>query len=159
VLVLCTLIVVPRAHAENNCPWISEATASALLGGAATGAYTPAADGQPATCTFTRAEIGVTRQLHVTVEIVPAAAHMRVTALAGSCNSDIVPLPAIGNEATRCIAKVRGAAHAERVLGRVRNQVFTITLSTSQRDDGELTADILQTRIGIAAEQVSGNLF
>lgn len=148
----------PRAHAENSCPWLNEATASGFLGGAAVGAYTPAAENQPATCIFIRVENGVTRELQITVEIVSASPHMRVAALASSC-MDPAPLTAIGNEATRCMAHVKGAARAERIVGRVRDQVFTITLSTSQRDDSELTDDVMRTRIGTAAEQISGNLF
>ncbi|HEX7729603.1 MAG TPA: hypothetical protein VF392_11235 [Terracidiphilus sp.] len=146
------------AHAENSCPWLNEATASGFLGGAATGAYSPATESQPAICTFMRVENGVTRELQLTVEIVSASPHMRVVALASSC-VDPAPMTAIGNEATRCMAHIKGAARAERVLSRVRDQVFTITLSTSQRDDGELTGDVMRTRIATVAEQISGNLF
>ena len=47
----------------------------------------------------------------------------------------------------------------ERLVGRVRDQVFTITISTTLKNDPILTRDEIKSRIYTAAEQVSGNLF
>jgi hypothetical protein len=58
-----------------------------------------------------------------------------------------------------CSFDDRGKLYAERIVGRVRNQVFTITLSTTGRDDPILTREKMKIRILTAAEQVSGNLF
>jgi hypothetical protein len=68
-------------------------------------------------------------------------------------------LKAIGNEALICAADDRKAGMGERIVGRVRDQVFTITIASSVKNDPILTRDILKTRIYTAAEQVSGNLF
>jgi hypothetical protein len=48
---------------------------------------------------------------------------------------------------------------AEVAFGRVRDQIFTITLSTSLKDDFELNRKMLRARIYTAAEQFAGNLF
>jgi len=45
------------------------------------------------------------------------------------------------------------------VVGRVRDQIFTITISTTLKNDPILTRDALKARIYTAAEQVAGNLF
>jgi hypothetical protein len=68
-------------------------------------------------------------------------------------------LRAIGNEALICAADEDKKRMGERVVGRVRDQVFTITISTSLKNDPVLTSDELRSRIYTAAEQVSGNLF
>jgi hypothetical protein len=153
------LICLPaRAYGENNCPWLNEATASGLLGGDATGDFTDATSGHPAVCTFTRLSEGVTRTLRLTVEVAtdPQA---RLTAVAQSCGSDAVPLKAIGNSATVCAADERKGLLGERVIGRVRDQVFTIIFKTTLKGDSTMTRDALKAHIYTAAEQVAGNLF
>jgi hypothetical protein len=146
------------ARAANNCAWINAATASGLLGGEADGEVSEAAVGQPIVCTFTRKSGGVKRTLRVTVEVA-IAAHARLTAIAQSCGTDTTQLRAIGNEALVCAADERTAGIAERVVGRVRDQVFTITIESSLKDDPLLTRDVLKSKICIAAEQIAGNLF
>ncbi len=145
-------------HAKNNCPWINEATAGGLLGGTAVNEFTEATAGQPAVCKFTYDGPGVTRTLVVTVEVA-AAPRDRLAVVARTCGPDAVPLQAIGNEAQVCMADVRKAGPGERVVGRVRDQVFTITLTSTLKSDPLLSRDELRTRIYTAAEQVAGNLF
>jgi len=128
------LLALPAsAHATNNCPWINEATVSGLLGADATGTATGEGAGQPGVCTF-------------------------VGELAHLCASGTAVLPAIGNEAVVCENDKKGAL-GERVVGRVRDQVFNITIASTQKHDPLLDRSALKTRIAIAAEQVSGNLF
>jgi hypothetical protein len=145
------------AHAANNCDWMNEATASGLLGGDAVGDVSAAA-GEPTVCTFTQMTAGVKRTLRITVEIA-ADAHARVGVLAQSCGADAAPIKAIGNEALVCAADDRKAGLGERVVGRVRDQVFTITIASSLKNDPVLNRDALKSRIYTAAEQVAGNLF
>jgi len=75
------------------------------------------------------------------------------------CGTDPAPLPAIGNEARICNADDGKKVFAERVVGRVRDQVFTITIGSTLKRDSILTREALRTRVSTAAEQVSGNLF
>jgi hypothetical protein len=147
-----------HAHAANNCAWLNEATASGLLGGDAVGESTAPAAGQPATCTFTQNDAGVKRTLRITVEVTPNA-HARVSEITQGCGADLSPLKAIGNEATACAADDRKGMMGERVIGRVRDQVFTITIGSTLKNDPVLTREALKSRIYTAAEQVAGNLF
>ncbi len=152
-------ICAPRmAMAANNCPWLNEATASGLLGGDATGEFTDAAAEQPAACTFTQKNAAGVRVLTIVVQIVNDA-HSRVERLAHDCGMAAAPMAAIGNEALVCPVDDRRGATSQRVIGRVRNQVFMISLSTTLRGDPVLSRDELRARIGTAAEQISANLF
>lgn len=155
---LC-LTVPTVSYAANNCPWLNEATAGGLLGGDAVGVKTDAAAaGQPTVCTFTQQDTGVTRTLRITVEIAPEP-HQRMSAVAQVCGADASPIKAIGNEALVCTADDRKGAMGERVVGRVRDQVFTITIASTLKADPILNRDALKARIYTAAEQVAGNLF
>jgi hypothetical protein len=155
---LCMLGLPVLCHAKNNCPWINEATTGGLLGGTAVNEFTDATAGQAAVCKFTYDGPGVTRTLVVTVEV-SADPKERLAVVAQSCGPDAAPLQAIGNEAKVCTADIKKAGPGERVVGRVRDQVFTITLSSTMKNDSLLTRDELRSRIYTAAEQVAGNLF
>jgi hypothetical protein len=145
-------------HAANNCPWINETTASGILGGDATGTFTEASPSQPAVCTFVQSEAGGTRTLRIAVEQTPDFL-ARLESEYKACGNDPAPLPAIGNEARICNADDSKKLLAERVVGRVRDQVFTITISSTFKRDSILTREALKVRVSTAAEQVSGNLF
>jgi hypothetical protein len=155
---LCLLAFAPAARADNNCAWLNEATASGLLGGDAVGDSPGAVAGQPTVCTFTQQSGAVKRILRIVVEIAPDP-HARVNAIAQICGTDVFSLKAIGNEAVACAADDRKAGLGERVVGRVRDQVFTITITSSLKGDPTLTRDALKARIYTAAEQVAGDLF
>ena len=144
--------------AKNNCPWINEATASGLLGGDAVNEFTEASAGQPAVCTITQTGAGFTRTLRITVEVVPDT-HARWQSAAQSCGKNGASLQAIGNESTMCPLDNHSAGLAELVVGRVRDQLFTITLSTTLKDDIILTRMSLKEKAYTASEQVAGNLF
>lgn len=146
------------AHAANDCPWLNEATASGLLGGAAVGAFQAASPQHPAICTFTERIDDAARTLQIQVETGSDFA-ARLKSLETSCGSDIAQMPAIGNEAVSCTVHDPGKRTAERVIGRVRDQVFLIQIDSSLKKDPILTRDNLITRIHSAAEEVSGNLF
>jgi hypothetical protein len=158
-LVAASLVAVPNfCHAANNCPWITEATASGLLGGDATGSFSPASPSQPAVCTFVQSMAGGTHTLRIAVEQTPDFL-ARLESEYKECGTEPSPLTAIGNEARICDADDRQKLFAERVVGRVRDQVFTITISSTIKHDSILNRDALKTRIYTAAEQVAGNLF
>ena len=153
------MLAVPSfCSAANNCPWLTEATASGFLGGDSIGAFTPAASGQPAVCLFTYDAQNVKRTLRVTVDVTPDfAAHL--AAEEKTCGPDVWTLKAIGNESVACSADDRKGGPGERALGRVRDQVFSITISSSLKGDAEFDRESLKARIYTAAEQVAGNLF
>jgi len=157
-IAVCLIGAPAAARAANNCAWINEATSSGLLGGDAVGEVTPAVPGQPIVCTFTQMTDGGKRILRISVEIA-GDPHARLAVIEQGCGPDATPLRAIGNEALICAADDRKAGMGERIVGRVRDQVFTITMTSTLKNDPILTRDILKTRIYTAAEQVSGNLF
>jgi hypothetical protein len=154
----CVLSLPSAAHAANNCPWLTEATASGLIGAEAVGSFAAAAGAQPAVCTFTQKSEGMVRTLTVTVEL-STEPHARMVSVAQACGGGAEPLNAIGNEAVYCAADLRRGELGERAVGRVRDQVFTIDLTSTMKEDPILTRDALKSRIYTAAEQVAGNLF
>jgi len=154
---LC-VIALPTGALAKNCAWINEATAGGLLGGTAVGEVTEAAAPQPTVCTFTQQDASVKRTLRVTVEIA-AEPHARLETVAQICGPDATPIKAIGNEAMVCSADDRKGGVGERVVGRVRDQVFTITIASTLKVDPILNREALKAKIYTAAEQVAGNLF
>lgn len=158
-LQIMLLPALPAAvRAANNCPWLTEATAGGLLGGTAVGTFTAGQPGQPSTCSFVDKESGGTRELTITVEINPDA-HTQLAAMMHDCGASGSLLQAIGNEAAVCAMDSRRKSLAERVVGRVRDQIFTIAIMTSLKDDPVLDHSMLMTKIYTASEQVAGNLF
>lgn len=157
-IALCAAAIPNPAKAANTCPWMNEATASGMLGGNAVGEFTAATSGQPAVCTFTQQDNGVTRILRITVEVVPDA-HAQFLSMSASCDAEQSPLKAIGNEAMACATDLHKKSASERAFGRVRDQVFTITFATSIKNDPVLTPELLRAHVYTAAEQVAGNLF
>jgi len=155
---VCIIGVPTKACAANTCAWINEATVSGLLGGDAVGEVATAEAGKQTVCTFTQKGADVRRTLQVTVEI-STDPHARMDAVARICGADVAPLTAIGNEALVCAANDRTVGSGERVVGRVRDQVFTITIASTLKDDRLLSRKELRSRIYTAAEQVAGNLF
>jgi hypothetical protein len=158
-LLAAGLIAFPNlSHAANNCPWINETTAGGLLGGDATGSFSPPSPSQPAVCTFVQNTEGGTHTLRIAVEQTPDFL-ARLESEIKACSTEPAPLTAIGNEARMCDADGNKKLLAERVVGRVRDQVFTITISSTVKHDLSLNRDVLKARIYTAAEQVAGNLF
>jgi hypothetical protein len=156
---LALLLVAPAlCRAADRCPWLTAGTASGLLDSDAVGTFAAAAAGQPAVCVFTSDAQGAKRTLRITVETTPDA-HARVMAASQACGRDQTPLKAIGNEAVACAADDRNSQAGERAVGRVRDQVFTIEIESSVKNDADLTRDALKEKIYTAAEQVAGNLF
>lgn len=158
-MMAASLIALPSlCHAANNCPWINETTASGLLGGDAIGSFSQPSPTEPAVCTFVQTTADGTRTLRIVVEQTPDFL-ARLESEYKSCGADPAPLTAIGNEARMCDADDRKKLLAERVVGRVRDQVFTITVSSSVKRDSTQSREVLKARIYTAAEQVTGNLF
>jgi hypothetical protein len=154
----CLLGFSIAAHAGNNCPWINEATVSGLLEGNAIGDFNQGSANEPATCTFVSKTSGGSRTLSIHVETTPDAA-IRVSSMAKLCGQPAEAIASIGNEAFICTTERNREAVVQSVIGRVRDQVFSISISTSVKGESVVWMADLRTRISIASEQVSGNLF
>lgn len=153
----CCILMPLTARAANSCPWLTEATASSLIGSNSVGSFTAATGMQPAICSFSPKDQALA-QLTITVEIAKDP-QMRMRAVARSCGANPSALHAIGNEAVYCSSDRHHGEIGERAVGRVRDQVFTIVLISKVKNNPVLTRDALKARLYTAAEQVAGNLF
>jgi hypothetical protein len=96
------------------------------------------------TCEFARISTPAAK-LRIEVAIMQRAPHEEFAGFLDKCRSNLKPLKAIGNEAVVCSWDV-----AQRVVGRVRDQAFIVTLTAP---------DASVDKISKAAEVVAGNLF
>jgi hypothetical protein len=145
---LVLLIVLPViGRAAETCPWLNPATAAGVLGSPVSLTITHEnSNRDDMACNFA----GVS-SLHIGVQTMdPPRAEF--TARVAECGSDPAPLKAIGNEAVVCTPDKRSA----QVVGRVRNRIFTILISTT---NASLTQAVLREKARDVAEHVAGNLF
>jgi hypothetical protein len=74
------------------------------------------------------------------------------------CTAPAAALKAIGNEAVSCSADV-GYSRGEQVIGRVRDRLFIVTVSSTIAQDPLMTRQLLQAKARMIAEQIAGALF
>jgi hypothetical protein len=116
---------------QTKCPWINEATAGGILGGAVTARVTLTKQGS-GVCEFSGHEREMPDELRISVQTMTDIPKQFVSYLA-QCPPKSAPLPAIGNEAVICTVTVKGRKYEERVVGRVRDQAFVVAVSSSRR--------------------------
>jgi hypothetical protein len=155
VFIVSVVLSASQCHAENLCPWINKATAFGVLG-ASEEAPTATSQISSTTCSFVYRDGDITRELRVTVEQAKDPGQAFIVHKA-RCGVDVSPLRAIGNEAVMCAADQKG--RGESVIGRVRDNIFAIDISTSSKSDPPMSHESLTQKAGLVAEQVSGNLF
>lgn len=112
--------------------------------------------GSRAACSFVYHDATASRELKITVEEVKDPGQA-IGAYKARCSAGASPLQAIGNEA--CAAEIKGQTYGQEVIGRVRDQVFTVTITTSKRNDPSMSRDALKEKTRNIAEQVAGALF
>ena len=69
-----------------------------------------------------------------------------MTSYKARCSGEASPLRAIGNEAVMCTVDIKGQAEGEQVIGRVRDQMFTVALTTSVRNDPSMSGDVIKEK-------------
>jgi hypothetical protein len=154
-LFLLSLFGSSSSHAQERCPWLNAATAAGALDASVTMTVShPTGKPTDAVCEFTHKQGSDSRQLRVSVEVMPDPAASFASYLA-RCGADATPLKAIGNEAVLCDITVKNAL-AEQVVGRVRDQAFIIFIRSNDKSIADTT---LRDRARRIAEIVSGNLF
>lgn len=143
-------------HGQARCPWLNVATASGVLGGPALlTVENPAAN--ETSCVFRY-------QTAKTVEVLQVDVRLRQDAGKGivadqsTCTGPGTPVRAIGNEAVLCADDSKGSRGNE-VIGRVRDSIFRVVISTSAKNDLALTHDVLEQKARDTAEQIAGALF
>ena len=144
-------------HGQPKCPWINEATAGGILGGGVT-VTANVSDQGDGVCEFTRPQEAVVHQLRISVSVMTDIARQFLTYLA-QCPPNSTPLRAIGNEAVTCSVLGKAGGYAEQVIGRVRDQAFIVTVSSSVRNDPSMTQEMCREKANLVAEQVAGILF
>jgi len=150
-------ILVPSiCRGEAKCPWINEATAQGILGGAVTG-KTEIKTNREGSCEFLRRQGSAISRLHIAVHIMTNVAKQFPAYLA-QCGTKSIPLPTIGNQAVRCNMQKKGQ-FTESVVGRVRDQAFIVVVSSSVPNDPSMTEKSRREKVALVAEQVAGILF
>ena len=155
------VLLAPRAvlcQANVGCPWLNVATASGVLRSSESGTMATLSRGSREVCSFIYHDATASRELRITMEQVQDPSQA-MTAYKARCSGASSPLQAIGNEAATCAADTKGHADGEQVIGRVRNQVFTVTITTSARNDPSMSRDELKEKASDIAEQVAAALF
>ena len=171
-------------QAQQSCPWLNAATAGGILEGEVTmtvfDAHAKASSTQanevsnagpltadPLTanysgddmtgvnCVFVRRGGPAVTGLRIGVRTVSESKKEFATDLK-HCGVHATPMKAIGNEAVMCGDKAKSGERVEKVVGHVRNQIFSIRISTN---NPSITEALLREKIRIVAEEVAGNLF
>jgi hypothetical protein len=144
-------------HAQAKCPWINEATARGILGGAVTMSV-KVNDQGAGVCEFSHQQESAFHQLRIAVDIMTDIPKQFPAYLA-QCPPKSAPLRAIGNEAVMCSMQGKPDQYAEMVVGRVRNQAFVVSVSSSMLKDPSMTQEMRREKAYLVAEQVAGILF
>jgi hypothetical protein len=157
---LFVFLALRPALCQSNvgCPWLNVATASGVLESSEGGTMATLSRGSREACSFVYHDAIASRELRITMEQVQDPSQA-ITSYKTRCSGEASPLQGIGNEAVMCAADTKGQADGEQVIGRVRDQVFTVTITTSARNDTSMSRDALKEKTRNISEQVAGALF
>lgn len=139
--------------AEDTCPWITTATVINAPDPSVSDVQTAVTNnGNSCVFHYRKADslYSVQIAIRVTSDAAPSIAHD-----AAQCKSDKTDLPAIANEVILCST----SAHAERLVGRVRDQIFTINVDVKTKQSSADLTKSLSDMATMMAKQVAGNLF
>lgn len=157
-LVLTLALFAPAiGRAQTKCPWLNDATARGILGGDVT-LLVKLNDQGARVCKFTRQQGAAVHELRISVDLMSDIPKQFPTHLA-QCPPKSPALPATGNEAVTCTTHTKENHYAELVVGRVRNQAFVVSVSSTVQDDPSLTREERRDKANLAAEMVAGILF
>jgi hypothetical protein len=158
ILLLSLALSTPTiCHAQTKCPWLNEATARGILSGPVT--VTVKLDDQGAgVCKFSRQQGAAIHELRIFVDLMTDIPKQFPAHLA-QCPPKSPALPAIGNEAVTCSIHTKENHYTELVIGRVRNQAFVVSISSTVQDDPSLTQEMRREKSNLLAEQIAGILF
>jgi hypothetical protein len=156
-LLALALFAPAATHAQTKCPWLNEATAHGILGDDVTLTVkltNPGAGG----CKFARQHGAATQELRISVTLMTDIPK-QFTAYLAQCPPKSPALPATGNEAVTCTTHTKENHYAEIVVGRVRNQAFAVSVSSTAENDPSMTHEMRREKANQTAEMVAGILF
>jgi hypothetical protein len=158
VVLACLVLISAMCKAEDgHCAWLNDATASGILNGPVS-LDLETAPGDQSICTFTNLK---TAKDYSTLRIMVQPLSDVTKAVASHeslCTSSPAAVKAIGNEAVSCSANV-GYSRGEQVIGRVRDRLFIVTVSSTMAKDPLMTPPLLKEKARMIAEQIAGALF
>jgi hypothetical protein len=134
----------PPARSQTTCPWLTQGSASGLLGGDVS-IKVYVSDTGEGSCRFLRP--------HDSLEILVSN-----TALA-SCPTGSTALNGIGNQAARCKAPGSHSGGGDMISGRVRELHFTVTRTAHGQKLPVKLPDAQEDALEQIAEQIAGNLY
>lgn len=148
-----------NCNAQSPCPWLNAATASGVLGGSAstevnnTGANT-------GVCVFRFQDGTQTNTLRISVIKAdkPENAGKEMLPYESKCTTPGQPQKGVGNEAILC-ASDTDKSIGELVVGRVRDNIFTVAIYAGAGNQPATAKDALAENAGEIAKQVAGILF
>lgn len=154
------LLLSGACSAQSICPWLNAATASGVLGGPATVQVNSNTTNGTGVCVFRYKDEARSNTLRIAVIKAhrPENAGREMTPYESSCTSSGMPLKGVGNEAIQCASDVK-KANGELVVGRVRDNIFAVTVSARAGDNPAVTKDDLEDKAQEIAKQVAGILF
>jgi hypothetical protein len=144
-------------HAEVRCLWLNVATASGFLGGDVEAAISPLSPPGDEACEFHHKQGFASSMLRIVVHTMDSPPNEFASYLA-QCDGTKAPLKGIGNEAVQCLNKNGLIGEEERIIGRVRERAFIITVSRPESANHTALIGLRDDTRNIA-EQVAGNLF
>jgi hypothetical protein len=153
----CVALLPSLSNAQAKCPWINEATARGILDGPVT-ATVKLNDHGAGSCEFSRHQGASLYKLLISVASMSDVSKQFPAYLA-QCAPHSEPLRTIGNEAVSCAMRAKNGEYIDRVVGRVREQAFIVTLGSSLKDDACMPPALRRDKAHLAAEQVAGILF
>lgn len=159
-IALCALSLLPAAcSAQSPCPWLNNATATGVLGGPVTveAKSTPAGAG---ICVFQYKDKVESNTLRIAVikASKPEDAGKEMAPYESKCTAAGLSLKGVGNEALICVSNVH-KSNGELVVGRVRDQIFTVSISDGSGNDPAFTQEALEDKAQEIARMVAGILF
>jgi hypothetical protein len=147
--VLCFLVAAGPARSAALCPWVTQGSADTVLGGESVASVQVSESGE-GVCSFTLDQGGTVSVLKVAVR----------KTLDSPCAAGSKQLKGIGNEAAICTRRPSHDEVVERIVSRVREKHFTVSISVSRKSAQQPeVGHHLEDGIKQIAETVAGNLF
>ena len=156
-MLACVLLLPAFGNAKGDCRWMNQATAAGVLNGPVSMDVQNTGD-MVGSCTFRLMKEPNAYGLRIVVEKGGEMEKGMMMTHGARCASSAIPLQAIGNEAVMCIVKI-GHSRGEQVVGRVRDQVFVVSLDAPMSGNRSMNEELLEEKAASVAEQVAGAMY
>lgn len=145
--------------AQSTCPWLNAATASGVLGGPAS-AQVNNTGSSTGVCVFQFQDEAQINTLRISVFKAnkPENVGKEMLPYESKCTASGLPLKGVGNEAILCVSD-NDKSSGELVVGRVRDNIFTVAIYAGKGNDPVAAKDALADNAEEIAKQVAGILF